>query len=381
MSFATQVQLVQEVHARSQPFVLAVTGGGSRAISALLTQSGASRTVLEATIPYSAGALRDWLGSEPEQYCSDRTARAMAMVAYLRARRLAPDASVLGFAATASLASDRPKRGPHRVYIAWQSAEATATAHLELAKDARTRAEEEELVAQLILSAIAEATGAGAGIDLALLAGEHVEHTLTRAQAAEQGLLANTRQLLARCAAKSGELPRAVFPGAFNPLHAGHRKMAAVAARLLGVPVAFEISIENVDKPLLDFLEIHTRLAQFGVDDAVWLTRAPTFVKKSELFPGCTFVVGVDTLERIGHERYYGSLAAMLQAIDQIAASGCRFLVFGRSIGGAFRTLDDVELPERLVLLCRGVPVEDFREDVSSTELRKQNGAAQGDGA
>ena len=65
--------------------VIAVTGGGSGAISSLLEVPGASASVLEAIVPYAATALADWLGGTPDHYCSERTARAMAMAAFERA--------------------------------------------------------------------------------------------------------------------------------------------------------------------------------------------------------------------------------------------------------------------------------------------------------
>ena len=55
--------------------------------------------------------------------------------------------------------------------------------------------------------------------------------------------------------------------------------MAGIASELIGAPVAYELSIENVDKPLLDFIGIHGRLRQFEHEEAIWLTRAPTFVR------------------------------------------------------------------------------------------------------
>ncbi len=105
--------------------------------------------------------------------------------------------------------------------------------------------------------------------------------------------------------------PRVVFPGAFHPLHEGHLAMARLAAQRLQAPVAWEISITNVDKPPLDFHEMRRRSAQFAAVDKgapampLWFTRAPTFVAKSSIFPGATFVVGADTIDRIAHPRYY----------------------------------------------------------------------------
>ncbi len=378
MTLTTQTLLVQEVHAAGTPLVLAVTGGGSGAISALLQQPGASRTVLEAVVPYSSAALADFLGGPPEQYCSERTARLIAMAAYGRARFLAPAAEVAGVGATASLTSDRPKRGPHRVYVAWQSARTTATSHLNLEKGARSRTEEEQIVAAMVLNAVAAATGAHGRLEIPLQPGEEVHEAIVQGATDEQALLAGTSSLVARGSASLDRLPHAVFSGAFHPLHVGHRRMADIAARILGCPVAFEISIENVDKPPLDFLEMQTRVRQFDADDAIWLSIAPTFVKKAALFPGSTFVVGADTVERIGQERYYGSLQAMEAAFVEIAARGCRFLVFGRAAGDSFQSLEDIHLPRSLAALCQGVPAANFREDISSTAIRRSS-AASGD--
>ena len=140
-----------------------------------------------------------------------------------------------------------------------------------------------------------------------------------------------------------------ILAGAFNPLHAGHRRMAEIAEEVLGLPVALEISILNVDKPALDYLEIDRRLGQFPPEQAVWLTRAATFDDKSRLFPGATFVVGVDTLRRIADPRYYGNdRSVMEQSLQRIIARNCRFLVFGRALGSSFIRLSDLDLPDAL---------------------------------
>ena len=88
--------------------------------------------------------------------------------------------------------------------------------------------------------------------------------------------------------------PSALLPGSFNPLHDGHAALASVASRRLGLPVAFELSLANVDKPDLDEVEVLRRLAAFRGVAPVWITRAATFARKAELFPGCAFVVGYE---------------------------------------------------------------------------------------
>ncbi len=226
-------------------------------------------------------------------------------------------------------------------------------------------------MAGLLLNAVAESCGAGARVEMPLIENEHVSVLRVDAPLDEQELLAGQISAAPRGSAQRDKRPQVLFPGAFNPLHVGHKKMAELARGLLGLEVAFEISTENVDKPPLDFIETEQRLRQFTSGEEVWLTRAPTFVKKSELFPRCTFIVGVDTIERVGQERYYGSEAEMRDALEAIAARNCRFLVFGRTVNGVYRTLDDLNLPKQLAAVCRGVPGATFREDISSTELRE----------
>ncbi|MEN1681669.1 MAG: hypothetical protein AAGJ46_18970, partial [Planctomycetota bacterium] len=130
------------------------------------------------------------------------------------------------------------------------------------------------------------------------------------------------------------------------------------------------------DKPRLDYLALDQRLAAIaeklpGIE--VWLTRLPTFVSKSGQFPGGSFVVGADTILRIADPKYYGgSESARDAAMATLAERGCRFLVFGRVVDGHFETLDDLPLPKTLRNLCDGVPASEFREDISSTQLRAE---------
>ncbi len=386
-------ELVRRIHASPTRLVLAVAGGGSRAIPQLMEVPGASRTVLEACVPYSEGAMTEWLGGRPDQFfCAEPTARAMAMAAFLRAcrfyaekgselflekeKRVLTPFPLAGVACTASLATDRPKRGPHRAHVAIQTAAMTVSQSVELQKGRRGRAEEEQLVACLVLNAVAEACGLEERLTPPLLAEERFDERRVVAPTSWQDLLAGRVNVVRQGgAAVSPEgHARAVFPGAFHPIHAGHRGMARIASERLGVPVEFEISILNVDKPPLDYLEIERRTAQFSHDQTVWLTRAATFEEKSRLFQGATFVVGADTLRRIADPCYYGSDAAACQkAIERIVARGCRFLVFGRREESGFVGLSDLDLPPGLRAVCQEIPSSEFREDISSTEIRRSS--------
>ena len=280
-----------------------------------------------------------------------------------------------GVACTASLASDRPKRGPHRIHVAIQTASATVSRSVELAKGRRPRAEEEQIAASLILNAVAEACGLDERLEPRLLAEEPIDEHQIVAPRPWQELLAGSVQIVRHGPAAGEDVGprRAVFPGAFHPLHVGHRRMAQIAQERLGVPVEYEISIINVDKPPLDYVEIDRRLAQFTPHQTVWLTRAALFEEKSAIFPGVTFVLGVDTLRRIADRRYHGGDASAWQsAMQRIVERDCRFLVFGREHDGRFIGLDDLELPPNIRDLCQQVPAAEFRMDISSSAIRRQ---------
>ncbi len=371
--------LVPQIHAAPLQLVLAITGGGSRAISELLERPGGSKILLAALVPYSAIALEHFLGTMPEQFCSARTARLMAMTAYQRMRQLQTDpkrpGEFVGLGCSASLVSDRPKRGDHRVHVAFQTLDTTVEHSLSLAKDTRSRRDEESLATAMILNAVAEAAGVTERLDLQLRANEQLVERRHTASPEWQELLHGDRRQVGcgRTPIIASGSRRVIFPGAFNPLHDGHREMARIAAERLDVPMEFELSIHNVDKPPLDYLEMSDRAAQFSDDETLWLTRAPTFDEKSRLFSDATFVVGADTVARIADPKYYcDDERAMLAAVERIASRGCRFLVFGRtSAEGAFESLSQLELPPQLSAICEEVPEHKFRADVSSSELRR----------
>jgi hypothetical protein len=221
------------------------------------------------------------------------------------------------------------------------------------------------------------------------------------------------------------QLPRGtlIFPGSFNPLHAGHVELVLAALKSLRtasasskpaaehlnegtaahVPVVFEIAAVNVDKPPLGRDEMVSRLqtlvrspllAAAGITNfGVSFTSAPLFVRKSSLFPLCTFVIGADTMARLVTPKYYAPATeaataaeashSMIAALATIAERKCSFVVGGRVQQGKdkdptkFDTLHDIlrgsgagALPTSITNMFIGIEERDFRADISSSEIR-----------
>jgi hypothetical protein len=368
--------LIQAIHDSPPRGVFAAAGAGSRALADLLGVPGASRTLLEALIPYAADSFDEFLGIRPEQYVSADTGRRMAGRALARARHLRElePWPLVGLACTAAIVTDRPKKGEHRAHVAAWSPERLLAYRLHLEKGVRDRAGEEGLVSALMLNALAEASGVGERLALALGSGDTLSVEYRRVRAAGRAAPQRRHPVL-RHPARRDAGHRTAGGAALRRLQPAARRahgLATTAAALLGRPVAFELSAVNVDKPPLPPAAVLDRLSQFAGRYPAYAANAPTFNQKARIYPGAVFVVGFDTAERVIQPRYYGdSEANMLAALDELQAHGNRFLVAGRlDDDGLFHELPELTLPPGYEALFEAIPARLFRHDVSSTEIR-----------
>ena len=367
---------IQAIHRSPTMAAVIASGGGARSLAWLLGTEGASRTLLDVQVPYSASAMGDLLGGIPDSAVSEDVAADIARAAYRRALELrTDDAPVVGIGATAAIATDRPRKGSHRCFVASWTDAATAVYGLTLVKGLRDRRAEDEAVSRLIVHALAQACGVDSAPPGGLREDERVD---VQSRAHDDPVEDLLRGVVASVTVRPDGAMLAdepfgggVLAGSFDPFHEGHRALARAAADILESEVVFELSVFNVDKPPLTRAEVGRRVAQFAGLGTIVLTTAPTFRDKARLLPGCTFVVGWDTAVRLVEPRYYGGDEAdMARALAAIRRLGCRFIVAGRVHDGVFRSPAEVRMPEGLEDLVSPIPEAAFRYDLSSTELR-----------
>jgi nicotinic acid mononucleotide adenylyltransferase/nicotinamide mononucleotide (NMN) deamidase PncC len=201
-----------------------------------------------------------------------------------------------------------------------------------------------------------------------------------------------------------------IFPGSFNPPHKGHISLvnAAIKATMNILdenistqepPIFMELSLTNADKAPIDpsdvshrvntFLELDNMPEQWGI----LLTRAPLFSEKVSAlvedciidptegyFPKMSFVIGTDTMVRILDPKYYGGEESVMQE----AVRSMKDVHF--CVGGRLEQKKDSSEPPRFVSGAEeleGLPhdirnmftiikEDDFRMDISSSEIRQQ---------
>lgn len=362
------LEIIQKIHSSPFRFVLVSSGGGTNAISEILQVPGASKSVLEAYVPYAKESLEYYLLKKPDHYCSLGTTLSMAAKAYSAAKKIDPNTNpknLLGVAVTASLATNYSKKGEHKFFIAIQTYKYSSSFSYSFVKGELSREEEEQVVTDHIINAIAQSCE--------LQNQMKYENSLLEVKivAAEKNWVKLVDSKI-DFVSSSNQVPELIFPGSFNPFHSGHNSMSELAEKKTGLGLAYEICIQNADKPPLSYHEIEQTLSQFDHGHEWVLTKAGKFTDKAALFPNSVFIIGADTLTRILEEKFYLNRRDMLNQLDLFNSHNINFLVFGRKIMNKFISLDSVTIPEHIAKRFSGFGEEIFRDDISSTLIRKE---------
>lgn len=389
--------LVTNIHDIGKRFSFAVTGGGSTSIGYLMSQPGASRTILEFYVPYAEEATLDYINNnlgpdhKIESFASRDTAILLSEAAHRRSTKIMTTqcsdiqelrslTRVVGIGATASLVSKNWKKGDHRIHVSLFTNENFTTFSLNLYKGTmmkqfRTREQEEDLCGKLILAVIAfeceifDTFGVveflnSNGLDSKdnLIIGDTIINNNL------SSLIDGSSQNVLCLPQKDGSIiqvtnvpihllgqytenkPKLVsLPGSFNPLHIGHTSSLEKAITILEKAITinatknanvcgfYELSVSNVDKPQITIEELTKRLGNFSMQKyPLFLTNAPKFIDKSIQYPGIDYVMGVDTVIRLIDKSYTdNNEEKMTLLLKNIVNNGTRFFVLPRVFGVA----------------------------------------------
>ncbi len=347
---------------------LVCLGAGAGVQDLLWAPPGASAILASCDFPYDDDSIGEYLGFDPQRFCSSETAADLAMEAYRRAWQRGQEGEAIGVGLTAVVATHEKHRGDHRVYVAVFGERKglifSGILPKEIGESARRK--DGNAANELGLNAILTYLGSPQQ------APDRFISLQMDGMAGVDNAALQTRPFFGADGRRGTPVPgAALFPGAFNPPHQGHYGIADAVARLGYEPV-FEVTMDLPHKDPLQPHEALQRVKQLCGHD-VWLSSGmPLYADKAKQWHG-PIVLGVDAFTRMLDPAWCNDPSALL---FEMSGYGARFLLAGRQLPDAsvwVKPEDIVKdrVPVELQGMFECLP---GRWDMSSTEVRTRRG-------
>lgn len=346
---------------------IAATGAGAGAQNEIWKTPGCSAYFAGACFPYGEDQLEEFIGYRPEKFVSANIAIEMAMVAYQRAWRNSSD-DAIGIGCTAAVATNRLRKGDYVSYMARCDDDGVHlhTMYLSASEGKEARISHGNAVSHNI-NAMAFNVNVSNKTQVIDVTTDAIKLLLARPYFAFDGRRLPeselTSQVICPATDSSEKVCRAIYPGAFNPAHEGHK---AIAKKTHAV---FNIEINPPHKGQLSVAEILQRLKGLRHHDTILTSGCPLYVDKSDRFNNHPIVMGADAFLRMLDPKWGPEPKALLNRFSQ---NGTKIMVFGREINGKWVSADEAisRVPESAS--CYDLVPVDGRWDISSTQLRNK---------
>jgi nicotinic acid mononucleotide adenylyltransferase len=150
-----------------------------------------------------------------------------------------------------------------------------------------------------------------------------------------------------------------LYPGSFNPAHDGHFHCGDEYT-------VFQITTNAPHKPPLSLSDMLDRLHWLhGKRDVLFLDQGATYLEKARLFPGCTIIMGTDSLRTLLDPKWGHEIQPMLEEMSNLYVG---FLVNPRGEDNVEEILQGV--PKEYRYMFSSMPPSPY-QDLSSTQIRE----------
>ena len=336
-----------------------ITGGGAGCITDLLSMGGMSAVLEEFNVPYGLDANAHFMRHVYlPSHCSQGAAILLAAAQAKRLLMMGVE-SPMAVACTASLYTEGQREG--RVNQAWVCIAIDGMVYVNNIKFAPEQGRE----------------GQEKTLELNLLHWIANPHNLeVFYNGSLEDFCAAYTPMKATVTSPKDHGPL-VFCGSFNPWHEGHQSSLLLANKRFPKRknVVIELSAINADKGIINPYEVQKRLATipqhtirddtgYPINVKLRVGTAPTFVNKLDVYANPLFVVGSDTMYRIGNPEYYRDYEKSMRKL----AAQAEFFVM-------LRGHTEVEVKKNIppYLYDKCVFAEHEFAHVSSTEIRNND--------